>query len=113
MGLVKGKAERLEEKQDELVASVTTCILKTAKSIWLILTNMPSAEISMAKGVMDFSPKLVTIKDIAKEAGVSISTVSFALNNPERVSAQTRRHVLRIAREMDYTRVKKLRKRDL
>lgn len=55
--------------------------------------------------------KLVSIKDVAKEAGVSISTVSFALNNPERVSAQTRRHVLRIAREMDYTRVKKLRKR--
>ena len=55
--------------------------------------------------------KLVSIKDVAKEAGVSISTVSFALSNPERVGAQTRRHVLRIAREMDYTRVKKLKKR--
>ncbi|PIS28657.1 hypothetical protein COT42_07390 [Candidatus Saganbacteria bacterium CG08_land_8_20_14_0_20_45_16] len=51
--------------------------------------------------------KLVTIKDIAKEAGVSLATVSFALNNPERVGSQTRRHVLRIARELDYSRIKK------
>ena len=56
--------------------------------------------------------KLVTIKDIAKEAGVSISTVSFAMNNPERVEAKTRRHVLRLARKMDYTRVKKLKRQD-
>jgi DNA-binding LacI/PurR family transcriptional regulator len=55
--------------------------------------------------------KLVSIKDIAKEAGVSISSVSFALNDPERVGADTRRHILRIARELGYTRVKKLRKR--
>ena len=55
--------------------------------------------------------KLVSIKDVAKEAGVSLSTVSFALNNPERVGTQTRRHVLRIAREMDYMRVKKLKKK--
>lgn len=51
--------------------------------------------------------KLVSIKDVAKRAGVSPATVSFALNNPDRVRTQTRRHVLRIAREMDYSRVKK------
>jgi LacI family repressor for deo operon, udp, cdd, tsx, nupC, and nupG len=51
--------------------------------------------------------KLVGIRDVAKSAGVSLSTVSFALNNPDRVGAETRRHVLRIAREMDYSRVKK------
>ena len=55
--------------------------------------------------------KLVGIKDVAKSAGVSLSTVSFALNNPDRVGADTRRHVLRIAREMDYSRVKKRIKR--
>ncbi len=38
------------------------------------------------------SPK--TIYDVAKEAGVSISTVSLALNSPARVSAETRRKVL-------------------
>jgi len=55
--------------------------------------------------------KLVTIKDIAKQAGVSISTVSFALSNPDRVEANTRRHVLRLAREMEYSRVRKLKKK--
>jgi DNA-binding LacI/PurR family transcriptional regulator len=55
--------------------------------------------------------KLVGIKDVAKSAGVSLSTVSFALNNPDRVGADTRRHVLRIAREMDYRRVKRAAKR--
>jgi len=52
--------------------------------------------------------KLITIKDIAKEAKVSASTVCFALNEPDRVATNTRRHVLRIARESGYTRVRKL-----
>jgi DNA-binding LacI/PurR family transcriptional regulator len=51
--------------------------------------------------------KLVSIKDVAKEAGVSLSTVSFALNNPDRVAENTRRHVLRTARELGYNRIKK------
>jgi DNA-binding LacI/PurR family transcriptional regulator len=55
--------------------------------------------------------KLVGIKDVAKSAGVSLSTVSFALNNPGRVAVQTRRRVLRTARELEYSRVKKHGKR--
>jgi LacI family repressor for deo operon, udp, cdd, tsx, nupC, and nupG len=55
--------------------------------------------------------KLVSIKDVAKRAGVSLSSVSFALNNPERVGKQTRQHILRTAREMGYSRVKKLKRR--
>lgn len=51
--------------------------------------------------------KIVGIRDIAKEAKVSLSTVSFALNNPERVAADTRKHVLRITREFGYSRIKK------
>jgi DNA-binding LacI/PurR family transcriptional regulator len=35
-----------------------------------------------------------TIRDVANEAGVSISTVSLALNSPERVGDATRRRVL-------------------
>jgi LacI family transcriptional regulator, repressor for deo operon, udp, cdd, tsx, nupC, and nupG len=55
--------------------------------------------------------KIVSIKDVAKRAGVSLSTVSFALNDPDRVAVDTRRHVLRVARELEYSRVKRHGKR--
>ena len=55
--------------------------------------------------------KFVNINDIAKAAGVSLSTVSFSLNNPERVAQNTRSHVLRIAKELGYLRVRKAGKR--
>lgn len=45
----------------------------------------------------------VTIKDVAKEAGVSISTVSNALNNSNLVNEATRKRVLDVARELNYT----------
>jgi DNA-binding LacI/PurR family transcriptional regulator len=37
-----------------------------------------------------------TIRDVASEAGVSVSTVSLVLNSPERVSDVTRRRVLAV-----------------
>ncbi|MCC5875989.1 MAG: LacI family DNA-binding transcriptional regulator [Candidatus Sumerlaeia bacterium] len=46
--------------------------------------------------------KEVFIHDVAKAAGCSISTVSKAINNTGKVSAKTRRQVLRIAGEMGY-----------
>ena len=42
----------------------------------------------------------VTIKDVAKEAGVSISTVSKALNRVEGVTDETREAIENIARKM-------------
>ncbi len=47
---------------------------------------------------------MATIKDIAKEAEVSISTVSRVINNDVtlNVSTETRRKVLEVAREMGY-----------
>ncbi len=45
---------------------------------------------------------MVTIKDVAKAAGVSISTASYALNDSEKVSKATKEKVLRIAQELDY-----------
>ncbi|SHM68891.1 LacI family DNA-binding transcriptional regulator [Gracilibacillus kekensis] len=44
----------------------------------------------------------VTIKDIAKEANVSYSTVSKALNNSPLVKEITRQKILRVAKEMGY-----------
>lgn len=35
---------------------------------------------------------MASIKDVAKRAGVSISTVSLAFNEPERVSEATRKN---------------------
>jgi DNA-binding LacI/PurR family transcriptional regulator len=44
----------------------------------------------------------ITIKDIAEVAGVSPTTVSFCLNDTGRVSPETKRKVLRIARDLKY-----------
>lgn len=45
----------------------------------------------------------VTIKDIALKAGVSKTTVSFAFNNPERISTDTYERIMNIARETGYS----------
>lgn len=46
--------------------------------------------------------KKVTIKDIAKKAGVSVATVSRALNGLGGISEETREHVLEICEQMAY-----------
>lgn len=46
--------------------------------------------------------KKTTIKDVAREAGVSIATVSNALNNAEVVQPKTREHVLAVAQRLNY-----------
>ncbi len=45
----------------------------------------------------------VTISDIALEARVSKTAVSFAFNMPGRLSKQTAEHILAVARRMGYT----------
>lgn len=45
---------------------------------------------------------MVTVHDVARAAGVSISTVSRALASPERVAAETRDRVTRVAAELGY-----------
>ena len=44
----------------------------------------------------------VTIKDVARESGVNISTVSRALNNSYGVNDQTREHVSAVALRLNY-----------
>lgn len=45
---------------------------------------------------------MATIHDVAREAGVSIATVSRSLNGQARVSEATRRRVLAVARSLDF-----------
>ena len=42
----------------------------------------------------------VTIKDVAKAAGVSVASVSRALNGHRNVTDETRRRIVRIARRI-------------
>ncbi|GKX29794.1 LacI family transcriptional regulator [Vallitalea longa] len=45
---------------------------------------------------------MVSIKDVAKKANVSISSVSNALNGRANVSEETRKRIVEIAKEMNY-----------
>jgi DNA-binding LacI/PurR family transcriptional regulator len=45
---------------------------------------------------------MVTMKDIAREVGLSVTTVSRALNNHDDVSLDTRKLVHEVARRLDY-----------
>ena len=47
--------------------------------------------------------KNVTIKDVAKAAGVSYSTVSRALSGSPEISADTRDRILQVCKQMNYT----------
>ena len=46
--------------------------------------------------------KRVTIADVAREAGVSIQTVSRAINNKNEIGGETKARILEIARQLGY-----------
>ncbi len=48
------------------------------------------------------SPRMSSIRDVSRFAGVSVATVSRALRNPEKVAQETRARVLEAARAVDY-----------
>lgn len=45
----------------------------------------------------------VTIKELAEKAGVSKTAVSFAFNNPKRISTETYERIMKIAKEIGYS----------
>jgi LacI family repressor for deo operon, udp, cdd, tsx, nupC, and nupG len=46
--------------------------------------------------------KMSTIQDVARQAGVSVATVSRVLNDSSSVSSDTRDRVMRVMTDMDY-----------
>jgi LacI family transcriptional regulator len=50
---------------------------------------------------------MVTIRDVADKAGVSVGTVSRVMNNKMGVSDQTRQHVMAVSQEMGYLLTKR------
>ena len=49
------------------------------------------------------SPRRITIKDVAREAGVSVATASEALNGKGRVAPATRQNVIDVAARLGYS----------
>ena len=45
---------------------------------------------------------MTTIKDVAKKAGVSVSTVSYALNGTRPISDATRQRIMDAIQELNY-----------
>ena len=47
---------------------------------------------------------MATIKDIAKKMNLGVSTVSMALSGNERINVETRKKILKVAKEMGYVK---------
>lgn len=74
-----------------------TCAFGLCKSRWVLLA------VSWGAYVCRVTRMTISIKDIAKAASVSHSTVSRALSNSPLVSAGTRERIQLLAREMGYS----------
>lgn len=46
--------------------------------------------------------KKVTIRDVAKHAGVSVASVSYVLNNVDKITSETKERILKSIEELDY-----------
>lgn len=57
---------------------------------------------SSGTGGQKAAPSAVRLEDVAAAAGVSTITVSRCMTNPDRVSARTREHVLKVAASLGY-----------
>lgn len=59
-------------------------------------------ELALIVNERDGLNRMATIKDVARLAGVALSTASYALSGDHRVSAKTREKVLEAARQLNY-----------
>lgn len=69
----------------------------------LIVIDLVNDYIFINNGVLHTGGKQLTIKDVAKKAGVSVATVSRVLNNPECVKYATKEKVLKVIKDLDYS----------
>jgi LacI family transcriptional regulator len=67
----------------------------------IILIQRKNCNVSK-EGLRNEEWQMATIKDIAKKAGVAISTVSYALNNDHRVNVNTKKRIMEVAKELNY-----------
>jgi LacI family transcriptional regulator, galactose operon repressor len=58
---------------------------------------------SLPKTFLEMTEQRVTITELARASGVSVGTVSRALNGYTDVRPETRERIMRLARELDYT----------
>jgi LacI family transcriptional regulator len=83
-----------------------TIVQKTAKKCHVFLLQSFSLYVKMQseriRNVLE-EKEVTTIKDIAKVAGVSITTVSRALNGYPDVSEKTRQKIIEIAKQLNYS----------
>lgn len=57
----------------------------------------------LLSGIVDTSMKKLTLKDVAKQLGVSTATISNAFNRPDQLSAAKRAEILEACKEIGYT----------
>lgn len=54
------------------------------------------------KGAAGFMEKKATIRDVARHAGVSVASVSYALNGVDKITPETKARIMKSIEELDY-----------
>ncbi len=65
-------------------------------------SKLDRRDLSQGERVLSRKRKRVTLRDVARQAGVSPTAVSFAYNAPHQLSQATREHILDTAEQLGY-----------
>jgi DNA-binding LacI/PurR family transcriptional regulator len=76
--------------------------LDKALTVWYNETGLIKPVSSTFSEERMAARRSVTIRDVAREAGVSPGTVSRAINDSPLVNVETRERIMRVVRELDY-----------